>query len=40
MHATQAAFTSGTGLGLRVGAVLVLLTAAVVFHQHPNERQP
>jgi predicted MFS family arabinose efflux permease len=40
VHATQAAFASGTGLGLRVGAGLILLTAAVVFHQHPNERQP
>jgi len=33
VHATYAAFTSGTSLGLRAGATLVLLTAAVVFHQ-------
>ena len=39
VHATRAAFTSGTSLGLRVGAALILLTAVVVFHQHPNERQ-
>jgi EmrB/QacA subfamily drug resistance transporter len=38
VHATQAAFTSGTSLGLRAGAALILLTAAVVFHQHPDER--
>ena len=40
VHATQAAFTSGTSLGLRVGAALILLTAAAVFRQHPNERRP
>ena len=39
VHATQAAFTSGTSFGLRVGAALILLTAVVVFHQDPNERQ-
>lgn len=39
VHATQAAFTSGTSLGLRLGALLILLTAAVVFHQHPGQRQ-
>lgn len=30
------AFTSGTSLGLRVGALLILLTTAVVIHQHPK----
>jgi EmrB/QacA subfamily drug resistance transporter len=39
VHGTHAAFTNGTDLGLRVGAVLVVLAAAVVFRQHPNERQ-
>ena len=39
VHATRAAFLSGTSLGLRVGAALILLTAVVVFRQHPNERQ-
>jgi len=38
LHATRAAFISGTSLGLRVGAALILLTAAVVFHQHPDRR--
>jgi EmrB/QacA subfamily drug resistance transporter len=37
--ATRAAFTSGTSLGLRVGAALILVCAALVFHQHPSERQ-
>ncbi|MBV9795953.1 MAG: MFS transporter [Actinobacteria bacterium] len=36
---TRDAFTSGTSLGLRVGAVLLLLTTAVVAHQHPRERE-
>ncbi len=39
VSATQAAFTAGTSLGLRVGAGLVLLTAALVVHQHPTEKQ-
>ncbi|HVV50709.1 MAG TPA: MFS transporter [Polyangia bacterium] len=39
LAATRAAFTDGTSLGLRVGAALVLLTAAVVFHQHPSEER-
>jgi EmrB/QacA subfamily drug resistance transporter len=34
------AFTSGTSAGLRVGAVLLLLTTAVVAHQHPRDREP
>jgi len=34
---TRDAFTSGTSLGLRVGAALILLTTAVVAHQHPKE---
>jgi hypothetical protein len=37
VDATRDAFTSGTSLGLRVGAVLILLTTAVVAHQHPKE---
>jgi EmrB/QacA subfamily drug resistance transporter len=36
VHGIHAAFTSGTSLGFRVGAALILLTAAVVFHQHPT----
>jgi EmrB/QacA subfamily drug resistance transporter len=36
VDATHAAFTSGTSLGLRVGAALMLLTAVAVFYQHPN----
>jgi hypothetical protein len=34
---TRDAFTSGTSLGLRVGAALILRTTAVVAHQHPKE---
>jgi hypothetical protein len=34
---TRDAVTSGTSLGLRVGAALILLTTAVVAHQHPRE---
>jgi len=34
LDATRAAFLSGTSLGLRIGAALILLTAVVVFHQH------
>jgi EmrB/QacA subfamily drug resistance transporter len=37
---TREAFTSGTSVGLRVGAVLLLLTTAVVAHQHPRDREP
>ena len=33
---TRDAFTSGTSLGLRIGAALVLLATAVVAHQHPK----
>jgi EmrB/QacA subfamily drug resistance transporter len=36
LHATRDAFTSGTGAGLRVGVVLLLLTTAVVAYQHPE----
>jgi hypothetical protein len=39
LGATHAAFISGTSLGLRVGAALVLLMTAVVFHQCPNEQR-
>jgi len=37
--ATHAAFTSGTSLGLRVGAALILVCALLVFYQHPSKRQ-
>jgi len=37
--ATRAAFTSGTSLGLRAGAGLIVLTAAAVFFQHPHQRR-
>ena len=37
IDATRDAFTSGTSLGLRVGAALILLTTAAVAHQHPKE---
>jgi EmrB/QacA subfamily drug resistance transporter len=33
---TRDAFTSGTSVGLRVGAVLLLITTAVVAHQYPR----
>lgn len=36
LSATRAAFTSGTSVGLRVGALLVLLTAVAVAQQHPR----
>ena len=36
---TRDAFTSGTSLGLRVGAVLLLITTAVVPHQHPRDQE-
>jgi hypothetical protein len=35
--ATRDAFTSGTSLGLRVGAALLLLATVVVAVQHPND---
>jgi hypothetical protein len=34
---TRDAFTSGTSLGLRLGAALILLTTAVIAHQYPKE---
>jgi EmrB/QacA subfamily drug resistance transporter len=34
---TRDAFTSGTSLGLRIGAALILLATVVVAHQHPKE---
>jgi hypothetical protein len=34
---TRDAFTSGTSLGLRLGAALILVATAVVAHQHPKE---
>jgi len=37
--ATRAAFTNGTSLGLRVGAALILVSAALVFQQHPGRRR-
>ena len=36
LNATRDAFTSGTSVGLRVGAALLLLTTAVVAHQGPD----
>jgi len=36
LHATHAAFTSGTSLGLRIGVALLLLTTIAVALQHPN----
>jgi EmrB/QacA subfamily drug resistance transporter len=38
LHGVHTAFTNGTSLGLRVGAALVLLTAALVFFQHPSDQ--
>jgi EmrB/QacA subfamily drug resistance transporter len=35
--ATRDAFTSGTSIGLRAGAALLLLTTVVVAHQHPRQ---
>ncbi len=35
--ATRDAFTSGTGLGLRVGVGLLLITTAIVALQHPKQ---
>ena len=32
-------FTSGPSVGLRVGAALLLLTTAIVAHQHPRDRE-
>jgi EmrB/QacA subfamily drug resistance transporter len=40
VNGTRDAFTSGTSVGLRAGAVLLLLTTAVVAHQHPGEEEP
>jgi EmrB/QacA subfamily drug resistance transporter len=37
---TRDAFTSGTSLGLRLGAALILLATAVVAHQHPRSSTP
>jgi EmrB/QacA subfamily drug resistance transporter len=37
LAATRDAFTSGTSLGLRVGAVLLLLTTIAVLFQYPRE---
>jgi EmrB/QacA subfamily drug resistance transporter len=39
LDATRDAFTSGTSVGLRVGAALLLLTTAVVAFQHPKEER-
>jgi EmrB/QacA subfamily drug resistance transporter len=39
IEGTRDAFTSGTGLGLRVGAALILLTAVLVACQHPREQR-
>jgi EmrB/QacA subfamily drug resistance transporter len=36
---TRDAFTAGTSLGLRVGVMLLLITTAVVAHQHRNEQE-
>jgi EmrB/QacA subfamily drug resistance transporter len=36
---TRDAFTSGTSVGLRIGAVLILATTAVVAQQHPKEQR-
>ena len=36
---TRAAFISGTSLGLRVGAALLLVTTAVVAHQYPRDQE-
>jgi len=38
LDATRDAFTSGTSVGLRVGAALLLLTTVVVALQHPREK--
>jgi MFS-type transporter involved in bile tolerance (Atg22 family) len=38
MDATRAAFTSGTSVGLRAGAALLVLTTAVVAFQQPREQ--
>jgi hypothetical protein len=34
---TRHAFVSGSSVGLRVGAALLLVITAVVLHQHPRE---
>jgi EmrB/QacA subfamily drug resistance transporter len=38
LEGTRDAFTSGTSVGLRVGAALLLVTTAIVALQHPEER--
>jgi EmrB/QacA subfamily drug resistance transporter len=35
---TRDAFTSGTSLGLRIGAVMILVVAVIVAQQHPKEK--
>jgi len=40
LSATRAAFASGTSVGLRVGGLLILLTAVAVAHQHPRAKTP
>jgi EmrB/QacA subfamily drug resistance transporter len=37
LDGARTAFTSGSSIGLRVGAVLLLLTTAVVIHQQPKQ---
>jgi EmrB/QacA subfamily drug resistance transporter len=37
IHATRDAFTSGTSVGLRIGAALLLVTTAIVAAQHPSD---
>lgn len=39
LDATRDAFTSGTSVGLRVGAALLLPTTAVVALEHPSEER-
>lgn len=39
IDATHAAFTTGTSLGLRVGAALILVCAVLALRRHPGERQ-
>jgi EmrB/QacA subfamily drug resistance transporter len=39
INGTRDAFTAGTSLGLRVGVVLLLVTTAVVAHQHRNQSE-
>jgi len=37
LHATRVAFTGGTSLGLRVGALVLLLTTALIARQTPKD---